>query len=57
MGAMKNFLMWMEEMEYIEYIDSPDGSVDWMTTSKHPGNGKAVDEYLTHRDNNDKSTK
>ena len=50
MGAMKDFLLWSEEKGYVEYIDMPDGSTDWINTSKHPGDSHAMGEYLAQRD-------
>jgi hypothetical protein len=50
MGSMKDFLMWTEEKGYVEYIDMPDGSTDWINTSQHPGDSQAMGEYLAQRE-------
>jgi len=49
MGAMKSYLMWLEEKGYMEFVDHPHGG-DYMPTLTHPGESEAMNEYLTHRD-------
>ena len=49
MGAMKSYLMWLEEKGYMEFVDHPHGG-DYMPTLTHPGEAEAMNEYLTHKD-------
>ena len=51
MGAMKNYLMWLEEKGYMELVyDLRSGHEDYQPTSKHPGETEAMNEYLTRQD-------
>ena len=54
MGQMKAYAMWLEERGYVEYVETPDGDGDYQSTSTHPGESAALNEYLEER--NDKRT-
>ena len=50
MGQMKHYLMWLEERDYVELVDLPDGTEDYQNTTNHPGDDQALKEYLNERD-------
>ena len=45
MGAMKAYLMWLEEKGYIELVPTPNGDDEYKNTNTHPGEATALQEY------------
>ena len=45
MGAMKAYLMWLEEKGYIELVPTSSGDDEYMETTNHPGEATALQEY------------
>jgi|TARA_B100001059_G_scaffold141992_1_gene141930 hypothetical protein len=50
MGAMKSYLMWLEEKGYVELVCNQHDDWDYEPTNKHPGEAEAMNEYLTRQD-------
>ena len=50
MGAMKSYLMWLEDKGYVELVANQHDDWDYEQTAKHPGEAEAMNEYLSRRD-------
>ena len=52
MGRMKDYAMWLEEKGYVEIQEYSNGYQcnPTIRTSSHPGDAKAIAEYLEERD-------